>query len=151
MEMNIFIGAQAAGKSSFYKLRFSDTHIRINLDMLRKRNRERILIEACLNAKQSFVVDNTNATRAQRERYFELAKHSRCKVFGFYFQSITRQCIDRNRSRSRGPLPRVPEFAIRATVKQLELPDLDEGFDRLSFVRIDQTGKFIVEDWVNEV
>lgn len=150
MEMNVFIGAQAAGKSSFYQSVFFDTHIRINLDMLRTRNRERILVEACLKARQPFVVDNTNATRAHRARYFLLAKRHDCVINGYYFQSIAQDCLERNRQRVRSPLPEVPERGIRGTISQLELPNLNEGFDRLYFVRI-QDGSFTVEDWIDEV
>ncbi len=57
MQAIIFIGIQASGKSSFYKEQFFKTHIRINLDMLRTRHREDILLRACLEAKQPFVVD----------------------------------------------------------------------------------------------
>jgi predicted kinase len=74
MEAVIFIGIQAAGKSTFYFQRFADTHVRINLDMLRTRRREQILVQACLVAKQSFVVDNTNVTRADRARYVPPAR-----------------------------------------------------------------------------
>ena len=44
MELIIFIGLQAAGKSTFYKKNFSDIHIRINLDMLRTRHREKFCL-----------------------------------------------------------------------------------------------------------
>jgi hypothetical protein len=40
----IFIGVQASGKSTFYMDRFFRTHMRINLDMLHTRNRERLLL-----------------------------------------------------------------------------------------------------------
>ncbi len=63
MEAIIFIGLQASGKSSFYKEKFIDTHIRINLDMLKTRYREKVLFDACLKAKQPLVIDNTNPTR----------------------------------------------------------------------------------------
>ena len=64
MELIIFIGCQASGKSTFFKRYFSDTHIRLNLDMLKTRHRERILFQACLAAKQKCVVDNTNPIQA---------------------------------------------------------------------------------------
>jgi predicted kinase len=35
MEAVIFVGIQGSGKSTFYNERFVDTHIRINLDMLK--------------------------------------------------------------------------------------------------------------------
>jgi hypothetical protein len=50
MEAVIFIGLQAAGKSSFYLDRFFNTHIRINLDMLKTRHREQLIFQACLLA-----------------------------------------------------------------------------------------------------
>ena len=40
MEAIIFIGIQATGKSAFYQQRFADTHIRLNLDMLKTRRRK---------------------------------------------------------------------------------------------------------------
>jgi predicted kinase len=87
MEAVILIGIQAVGKSTFYYQRFFDTHMRINLDMLRTRRREQILVEACLTAKQSFVVDNTNVTRAERARYIPLARAAQFHIVGYYFQS----------------------------------------------------------------
>ena len=74
MEAVIFMGAQASGKSTFYKELFLNSHIRINLDMLKTRYRERILINACLEGKQPFVVDNTNPTRKVRRQYIEAAQ-----------------------------------------------------------------------------
>ena len=41
MEAVILIGIQGAGKSTFYKDRFFNTHVRINLDMLKTRHREK--------------------------------------------------------------------------------------------------------------
>ena len=43
MDMVIFIGIQATGKSTFFQEQFADTHVRVNLDMLRTRHRERRL------------------------------------------------------------------------------------------------------------
>jgi predicted kinase len=69
MEAIIFIGIQATGKSTFYQRHYSDTHLRINLDMLKTRHRERTLLHTCLQIKQPFVVDNTNPDREQRREY----------------------------------------------------------------------------------
>jgi predicted kinase len=74
MEMVLMMGVQAAGKSTFCRERFYDTHLRINLDMLRTRYREELLVRACFEAKQPFVVDNTNPTKADRQRYIPDAK-----------------------------------------------------------------------------
>ena len=74
MEAIIFIGIQGAGKSTFFKERFFDTHVRINLDTLRTRRREEILLNACLQSRQPFVVDNTNPLPADRSRYLGPAR-----------------------------------------------------------------------------
>jgi hypothetical protein len=33
----------------------------------------------------------------------------------------------------------------------MELPSLDEGFDQLFYVRIEEGGGFVVEEWQDEV
>ncbi len=45
MEEVIFCGIQASGKTTFYRERFFDTHVRISLDLLRTRRREQLLLE----------------------------------------------------------------------------------------------------------
>src|SRR5947208_1794204 len=99
MEAVIFIGIQAVGKSTFFKERFFATHVRINMDMLRTRHRETILLNACLEAKQPFVVDNTNPTTEERAKYILAAKAARFSVTGYYFQSTAQNAILRNDSR----------------------------------------------------
>lgn len=149
MEAVIFIGLQASGKSTFFKERFQDTHIRLNLDMLRTRNRESILLNACLEAKQSFVVDNTNPAAADRQRYIELAKMSGFTVSGYYFPIKMEVCLERNAQRT--GRKQVPELAIKSVAKKLERPSLGEGFDALFFVRSNEAGDFVVEEYKNEI
>jgi len=73
-EAVIFVGIQGSGKTTFYRERFFETHVRINLDMLRTRRREQLLFKACLQSGQSFVVDNTNPLATDRARLFEAAR-----------------------------------------------------------------------------
>ncbi len=148
MESLIFIGLQASGKSSFYRERFFNTHIRLNLDMLRTRNREAILFQACLQARQKFVVDNTNPTAADRARYIEPAREAGFSVIAYYFPPDQAACLARNASRPAAE--RVPPQAIWATLKKLEPPTLSEGFSTLYGVRVGADGEFIVEEWREE-
>ena len=99
MEAVIFIGIQSSGKSTFYKQRFADTHVRINLDMLKTRHREKLFFDACLAAKQRFVVDNCNPSRDDRRRYIEAAKVAGFTVIGYYLQSRIQDCKERNEQR----------------------------------------------------
>ena len=149
MEAVIFIGIQGAGKSTFFKRNFFDTHVRINLDMLRTKNREQLIFEACLEAKQKLVIDKTNLTRESREAYISEAKRHRFKIVGYYFQADLKRAIERNNRRE--GKAKVPEKAIFGAFKRLDIPKFDEGFDELFYVFINDENDFIVEDWKNEV
>jgi predicted kinase len=149
MQMVFFIGIQGAGKSTFFKKYFSDTHIRINLDMLKTKHREKLLIEACLQAKQPFVIDKTNATIEGRAKYIALAKEYKFSIIGYYFASNLTDAIRRNNQRE--GKAKVPERAIIATYKRLQIPGLAEGFDELFYMRIDETKGFVIENWQDEI
>lgn len=149
MEMVLFIGIQATGKSEFFKRNFYKTHMRINLDMLRTRNRERIFLDACIRAKQPFVVDNTNPTKEERRKYVELVKPTGFSITGYYFRSGIKEAIARNEQRTGKEC--LPVSALLATHSKLELPSLEEGFDSLRYVYIGTDGNFIVEDYTDEV
>lgn len=142
MEAVIFIGIQATGKSTFYKERFFGTHIRINLDMLKTRHREKLLVQVCLEAKQAFVIDNTNPTVEERARYIPLARAAGFRVCGYYFQSSSKAAIRHNSNRPAAE--RVPDKAIRGTFSRLQLPSLDEGF---VYVKMDENLTFVIEEW----
>lgn len=148
MEAVLFIGLQGAGKSSFYKERLFATHVRISLDLLRTRYRERRLLDLCLETQQRFVIDNTNPTRAERQKYIEAAIAARFVVAGYYFQSKVEDCLKRNSQRA--DVERVPDFAVLSTAKKLERPALAEGFQSLFYVR-HKSGRFAVEEWQDEV
>jgi predicted kinase len=141
----IFIGIPASGKSSFYRERFFTSHVRINLDMLKTRHRERLLLEACLLGKQPFVVDNTNATATARARYIREARAAGFRVVGYYFESKVADALERNRLRRDGE--QIPEKGLLGIAGRLERPAYAEGFDELMYVRMDGRGGFIVEPW----
>jgi predicted kinase len=148
VEAVIFVGLQGAGKSSFYRERFFDTHLHLNLDMLRTRHRERRLLRACVETRLRFVVDNTNPTRAERQVYIQAAREAGFRVIGYYFQSRVEDCQRRNERR---PADRqVPLRGILGTAARMELPSLGEGFDELHYVRIDEARGFVVEGWRDE-
>lgn len=100
MEAVILIGIQGSGKSTFYKQNFFKSHMHINLDMLKTRNRENIFIGACISAKQPFVIDNTNPSIKDREKYINKAKEVGIKIIGYYLNSNINDSVKRNESRS---------------------------------------------------
>lgn len=145
----IFIGIQGTGKSSFYQERFFHTHVRINRDMLKTKHRLRLLLNACLEAGQSFVMDNTNAGSEVRAEFIALSKAAGFRVVGYYFRSDIASALARNSERSGSA--RIPVPGVLGTYKQLEIPQRSEGFDALYYVHIDRAGKFHVEEWSSEV
>ncbi len=149
MEAVIFVGIQGAGKSTFFKERFFDSHIRINLDMLRTRHREKLIFEACLEAKQKFVLDNTNLTREEREKYIVKAKSFGFKVIGYYFQTNLTKAIEQNNKRE--GKAKIPERGLLGAFKRLQIPNFAEGFDELLYVWVDDENRFVVENWKDEV
>ena len=149
MEAVIFVGLQGVGKSTFYQERFFVTHLRINLDMLKTRHREKRFLMTCIETRQPFVVDNTNPTRAEREVTIRAAKEAGFRVVGYYFQSRIEDCKRRNDQRP--PAQQVPLRGILGTAGRMELPSLKEGFDALFYVRIEEPGGFVVEEWQDEV
>jgi predicted kinase len=145
MQAIVFCGIQASGKSTFYCQRFLNSHVRISLDLLRTRHREALLLKFCLDTQARFVVDNTNPTAAERQRYIGPAKTAGYTISGYYFNSAAAAAIIRNQQR---PIAeQVPERGIRGTRARLELPSYAEGFDELYFVRISDDGQFVVEPW----
>lgn len=117
--------------------------------MLNTRHREDILLRACLDSKQPFVIDNTNVTREDRVKYINAAKDAGFNVIGYYFQSKLQESLDRNSKRSGKAL--IPVKGILATHRKLQLPNYAEGFDQLFYVSINDAGEFIVTEWSDEI
>lgn len=148
MEAVLFIGVQGCGKTTFYKERFFDTHVRVSRDMLKTKVRERLLLGACLAAKQPFVLDNTNALASQRAELIGPAHAAGFRVVAYYFRCGIREALWRNRRRPPGSAVPVP--GVLATFKKLQAPSWAEGFDEICVVTTAGTNGFVVENWTKE-
>lgn len=148
MEAILFIGIQGAGKSTFYLQRFFDTHIRINLDMLKTRYREQVFLHACILGKQPFVVDNTNVLAKEREKYIVPAKAAGFRIVGYYFPVPVKHAIGRNQRRE--GKKKVPVTGILGMQKKLQPPRRAEGFDDLYCVTVTEANEFLVEECPEE-
>lgn len=142
MQLIIFTGVQASGKSSFYLLNLHHSHLRINLDMLKTRYRENLIFEACLAGQAKCVIDNTNPTREDRARYIQRALDAGFEVIAYYFETDLSSTLERNSYRI--GKANIPEFGVRATYKKLEMPTLEEGFTEIYVVKIIGNGEFSV-------
>ncbi len=144
MEGIIFCGIQAAGKSTFYSHHFMQTHLRISMDLLRTRNRERRFLDLCLQTRQPFVIDNTNPSAEERCRYIEPALAAGFRLTAYYFDISMGEAIRRNAARS--GRAKIPVKEIGGTRKRLEVPKLEEGFSRLYTVQLQPNNYFTVAE-----
>lgn len=148
MQAIIFTGIQATGKSTFYKENFLNTHVRISLDLLNTRNKEQQFLQTCFDTYTRFVVDNTNPTSKERKKYIDWAKENKYEVIGYYFSSSIKEALERNGKRI--GKEKIPEIGIKSCPSKLELPVMQEGFDKLYFVKI-VDNEFIIEEWKDEI
>jgi predicted kinase len=142
MEAVIFTGIQGSGKSTFFRERFFDTHVRISLDLLKTRYREGLFLRACLGAQQRFVVDNTNPRAEDRAPYIAAAKQAAFRVIGYFFESAVKDALRRNAGR--GGKAVIPIPGVIGTFKRLERPAWSEGYDELYLVTHGENDAFVV-------
>jgi predicted kinase len=149
MEAVIFCGIQASGKTTFYRERFFDTHVRISMDLLHTRRREQLILAACLEGKQPFVVDNTNATAAERARYIVPALAKGFRLIGYFFATDPKAAFARNRARAGRAA--IPAAGLFGTQKRLQPPTLAEGFERVYRVELISPTGFQVSEAARRV
>ncbi len=144
MQLILLIGVQGAGKSTFCKQYFSDTHIRLNRDMLKTKHRERLLFEACLASKTSTVIDKTNPTKLERENYIKPALQHHFEVIAYYFDVPFEEARERNNLRENKA--KIPEVGLKSTLKKMELPTFEEGFSQIYHVNVKKS-EFIISEY----
>ena len=146
MELIIFTGLQAAGKSTFYRTHFATTHVLVSKDLLPNNKhrslRQHRLIEAALQANSSVVVDNTNPTLEDRAELIQLGRIYGAEIVGYSFLPQVSQSLVRNKQRT--GKENVPDIAIFATMKRFVHPLYKEGFDTLFWVVANDDNTFNV-------
>jgi predicted kinase len=133
MDLVIFVGLQASGKSTYYREHFAATHVHVSKDLMTNvRNRDArqlALIDEALGSGRSVVVDNTNSTPAVRRPLLDLGRRHGARVLAVYFEATVRDAVSRNRTRE--GKARVPDVALFVTARRLVPPTLQEGFDEV--------------------
>ena len=145
----ILSGIPATGKSTFCRQRYFESSTTISLDILKTRKREKERLDDCIANHESFVIDNTNVSVAERQRFIAPTKAAGYKVIGFYFSSKLEDALERNRQRVGAE--RIRDEGILGAAGRLEFPRQTEGFDVLWYVRMDDHGGFTVEEWNDEL
>jgi predicted kinase len=126
-ETIIFIGLQGSGKTTYFNDHFAMTHEHVSRDVQKTAEREAQVVQECLRLQRSFVIDNTNITKAARAAYIRQAKAAGFRVVSYFFATPVRTAIGRNNHRK--DKKAIPVPAILRSAKQLEPPVAEEGFD----------------------
>lgn len=92
-----------------------------------------------------FVWDNTNVSRAEREKVARSAREAGFEVFAFYFEPDFSGSLQRN-ARRRGSA-RIPDAGVKHMARRLERPSWDEGYTAIFSVWTLGDGTFRVEEW----
>ena len=146
MELVLFIGIQASGKSTFYRERFAATHVLVSKDLWpnarRREARQQRLIAQALGAGRSVVVDNTHPQVEDRAPLIALGKAQGARVVGYAFAADVEASLARNARRV--GQARVPDKALLITRAKLRWPSYAEGFEALYQVRLAPEGGFLV-------
>jgi hypothetical protein len=134
----------ATRKSTFARERFGDTHLQLNLDMLRTRHREDVLFGPA------------SRRSSRRDRQHEHDAGRRAAIWAPKAASSASSAVTSLQGGRRWPgrlthrgCPH-PRRGAPRDGGRLEAPRLDEGFDELRYVRMEPTG-FVVEGWRDEV
>jgi len=168
IELVVFVGIPASGKSTFFRQRMAGRYVHVSLDNWRGkgnvRAKERLAIEAGLGevaegsaGVRGVVVDNTNTTARTRQRYFEYARAAEAatgrdvEVIAYFFDADLAGCLRRNQNRpAEAPVGTpyfVPPPAIANFHRILEPPTREEGFARIVRVRtVENEDGFVVEE-----
>ena len=145
--MVLAVGLPGSGKSSWFK-RHSITPLSSDMvrallfdDPAEQRFQDlvfstlRSMLKARLIARRpTNYVDATNLTPHERQNWIKLAKDYAYEVHGVFFDVPLEVCIERHQRRDRI----VPEDVMRKMAAKLKPPTFDEGFAKITVVRVKQ-------------
>jgi predicted kinase len=139
------IGLPGSGKSSWFKRHnlaplSSDLLRSLLFDDVREQRFQdlvfsnlRSMLKARLIAKRPLnYVDATNLTPQERQHWIKLAKDYNYEVHAVFFDVPLEVCIERHQRRDRV----VPEDAMRRMAAKLKPPSFDEGFAKITVVKV---------------
>ena len=141
------IGLPGSGKSSWFKrhkitplssdllraLLFDDPTEQRFQDLIFSNLRS--MLKARLIARRPMnYVDATNLSQHERNGWIKLAKDYGYEVQAVFFDVPVEICLERNQKRER----KVPEEAMRRMASKLKPPAFEEGFSKITVVRVKQ-------------
>lgn len=141
VEIVLFVGPPASGKTSFYRRHFEPAgYEHINQDTLGTRDRCMTRAELLINSGKKVVVDNTNRNSATRAYWVQLADRLHVPIRLFHFLCPVELARHNNMYRATyGPADEpkrevLPGMAFSTYTGNFEAPTAVEGFDEIKSV-----------------
>lgn len=145
MELIIFVGLQASGKTTAYHNLFEKTHALVSKDKMSRRagkeGRQAKALDELLSKGHNVVVDNCSVQPSERASIVSIGRKLDAAIACYYFESTLEACLERNAKRE--GKAKIDPFAIIKKSKLLVPPSLDEGFDLL-FKVVLLDGRFVI-------
>ena len=130
------VGLQGAGKTTWVAGHLAGTHAVVSKDhwprARRREARQQRVVAELLAAGRSVVVDNTNASPAERAPLVAAARAAGVPVRAVWVDTPREVAAARNAARP--DRTRVPEVGLAATRARFAPPTVAEGFDRVDVV-----------------
>lgn len=132
-QMIVMVGFPASGKSSYVQEHYKNSHVRVNLDTIKKRDKERTILTAILSTGVNVVIDNTNLTIEHRKRYTDMAKDYGYSVTALCIDVPAAECISIDNKRHKSE--KVGTRWINALVRSYELVNEYEDFEDVIVIK----------------
>jgi predicted kinase len=131
------VGLQGCGKTTWVLEHLAGSHTVVSKDhwprARRREARQQRVVAELLAAGSSVVVDNTNASAAERAPLVAAARAAGVPVRAVWIDTPRQVCEERNAARD--GRHRVPLVGLLATRGRFAPPSGEEGFDRVDVVR----------------
>ncbi|OXC68513.1 polynucleotide kinase 3'-phosphatase [Cryptococcus neoformans] len=141
VEIVIFVGYPASGKSSFFRKHFQPAgYVHVNQDTLRTREKCLNVAEQAVKGGKSVVIDNTNRNRETRAYWVALASKLNVPIRLFHFLCPSELAKHNNLYRAYYPPPDestrglLPYIAFAGFETAFEEPKAEEGFKEVRMV-----------------
>ena len=113
MEAVILCGVQGAGKTTLYRDRFLETHVRVAMDLLRTRAREEAFVRLCLRAAPAVRRRRHQPDPGRPPSLRRAGARGGFKVVGYVVEIADAQALARNAARSGRGACRPPRWWAR--------------------------------------